>query len=486
MAFIPLAAFLLRAGSVKLAFAGGLVAGFAELFILLVWMPPVLTRYGGLSLLTAWFCYVLLIGLLSCYPAAACAIARLLISRRGEVFIFLFPPVWIVFEYLQSVTPFGGFPWLLAGYSQSRFLPIIQITDITGVYGVSFLLVWTGTAVVWLARRRGRGLSAWGPAAAAALLIAASLVYGFAAMHRWSRAEPRFAAALFQGNITFDDANSVMADKFEHGYVRMAERLKPAGADLAVLPESPSPLSFETDLSYRRTMEELARRFPLGLIMNNIRYEGSGEAGRYFNTAYFLDSGGSLRGIYDKIHLVPFGEYIPLTALFSFIETISKDVGSFSPGSEYRVIDVGRHPASAIICFEAAFPRLVSRFVREGSQLIVNLTNDHWYGDSAAPYQHLALARFRAVENRRYLLRAANSGVSAIIGPDGRIQAATGIMREAICRGRFDFIAATTFYTRRGDVFVLLCAIISCGLLIPAAGRSPMRRRVSRRFRHES
>jgi apolipoprotein N-acyltransferase len=157
-----------------------------------------------------------------------------------------------------------------------------------------------------------------------------------------------------------------------------------------------------------------------------------------------------------------------LKGALSFIDIISKDVDSFSPGDDYRVVTIGSHPANVIICFEAVFPRLVRRFVQRGSQLIINLTNDRWYGDSAAPYQHLEIARFRAVENRRYLLRAANSGISAFIEPTGRIQTSTGILRQAICEGHFDFIEADTLYTRYGDVFVLLCAIISCGLVIGA------------------
>jgi apolipoprotein N-acyltransferase len=131
-----------------------------------------------------------------------------------------------------------------------------------------------------------------------------------------------------------------------------------------------------------------------------------------------------------------------------------------------RVFDLGGQPANALICFEAVFPDLARRFVRKGSRLMINLTNDGWYGDSAAPYQHLAIARLRAVENRRYLLRAANSGISAIIEPSGKIQMSTGLLREAVGTGRFAFIENRTLYTRYGDVFVFLCAIISCALWI--------------------
>jgi apolipoprotein N-acyltransferase len=242
----------------------------------------------------------------------------------------------------------------------------------------------------------------------------------------------------------------------------MADRLKPGGADLLVLPESPSPVTFQSDASYRRILEALARRYSLGLVFNTIRSDDVEGVGRYFNSAYFLDGKGVLKGLYDKIHLVPFGEYIPLKKLFFFAETITKDVGGFSSGKDYKILEIGGHPANAIICFEAVFPNLVRRFVRQGSQLIVNLTNDGWYGNSSAPYQHFAIARMRAVENRRFLIRAANSGISAIVKPSGGIEMSTGLQQEAVGEGRFAFLDEMTPYTRYGDVFVFLCAIISC------------------------
>jgi len=470
IAFVPLIAFVGRARSVKQGFLGGFLAGFLELFALLIWMPAVLKHYGGLSLALAWVAYSLLILLLACYPAAACAVSKYLIRRGGRAYILLFPVIWVVFEYAQSFSPFGGLPWLLAGYSQSHFLHVIQIADLFGVYGISFLVVWTGASICWLLEHKGRGIAAFAPAISAVILVAGCLIYGGISLRHWGNTAPGFRAALLQGNISFDDPEQVLLDKFQNGYLRMAGRLKPA--DLLVLPESPSPVFFETDSGYRRSMEQLARRFPLGLVFNNVSHRESSGDLRYFNSAYFLDRNGGLQGVYDKIHLVPFGEYIPLEKVFSFIEVISKDVSSFNPGSDYRIVKIGGHPANAIICFEAVFPRMVRRFVQKGSELIVNLTNDGWYGDSAAPYQHLAIARLRAVENRRYLLRATNSGISAIIEPTGRLQSSTGILTQAICTGRFDFIATRTPYTRYGDVFVFLCAIISGGSVIFAGLRS--------------
>jgi apolipoprotein N-acyltransferase len=201
------------------------------------------------------------------------------------------------------------------------------------------------------------------------------------------------------------------------------------------------------------------------MVFNNIAQSEEGGRIRYFNSAYFLSREGIELARYDKIHLVPFGEYIPLRRAFFFAESITRDVSDFDPGREYVTAALDGHPASAIVCFESVFPGLVREFIRRGSQLLVNLTNDGWYGDSAAPYQHLMMSRWRAVENRRFLLRATNSGVSAIVDPSGRVQVSTPLLEQDICIGNFAFLSHKTIYTRYGDCFPVACVIISCLLL---------------------
>jgi apolipoprotein N-acyltransferase len=213
-------------------------------------------------------------------------------------------------------------------------------------------------------------------------------------------------------------------------------------------------------------MQQLARRCSLGLIFNNIADTHAGGQTRYYNSAYFLDHEGKEVARYDKIHLVPFGEYIPLRRLFFFAESVTQDVQDFSPGERAVIARLNGHPVNASVCFEAVFPDLTRRFVRDGSQLIVNLTNDAWYGRTGAPFQHLAMARWRAVENRRFFLRAANSGISAVVKPTGGLQAVTNLYREEICVGLFAFSDFQTLYTRWGDLFILICAIIMSLLVI--------------------
>jgi len=460
VAQVPLLLFMLQSRGGLRAFLGGVVAGFAQFALLLVWIPAVLVQYGGLPAAAAWVLYVLLIAVLAIYPGLACALTGIAVQRGGRAQLLIFPFAWVAVEMLRNYTPFGGFPWMLAGYSQTGNLRIMQVADITGVYGISFIILAANTGIAWLVVTGVRKVQNFLPFLCAAGLVTICLAYGSLSLRRWEGISPRYTAALLQANISADEPDRVMRQKFEQGYFDMAAQIKGTKVDLVVLPESPAPKSFQTDAEYRRRLTDLAHHYSLGIIVSNVAYAEVPGDSRYFNSAYFLDQEGRVRGRYDKIHLVPFGEYVPLQSVFFFLQSVTQEASDFSPGSELAEVETPAGTVNAIICFEAVFPELVRRFVEQGSQLIVNLTNDSWYGNSSAPYQHLAMARWRAVENRRYLLRAANSGISAIIDPAGRISASTGLLRQDVCLGRFDFITHESFYTRHGDVVAIVCAII--------------------------
>jgi apolipoprotein N-acyltransferase len=476
VAQVPLILFVLRSQGGLQAFLGGVAAGFVQFALLLAWIPAVLVHYGGIPTVVAWFLFALLMIALALYPGLACALTRISMRRAGIGLVLFFPFAWVTTETLRSFTLFGGFPWMLTGYSQTDNGRLIQISDITGVYGVSFVILCVNAGTAWVLDRGIRRWRNYLPVLGAAGLVVVCLAYGNLSLQRWDSLSPRYTAALLQGNISADDPDDVMRRKFEQGYLLMAAGIKEPKVDLLVLPESPAPASFESDPEYREMLQKLAGRYRLGVVFSNIAYsEASGDQ-RYFNSAYFLGQDGSVRGRYDKIHLVPFGEYVPLKSFFFFMQSITQEVSDFSPGREPVLVDTPAGRMNAIICFEAVFPELVREFVVGGSQLIINLTNDGWYGNSAAPYQHLAMARWRAVENRRYLLRAANSGISAIIDPAGRVSTSTRLLTKDICLGRFDFVSCRSFYSRRGDLVAILCAIISCLALAWSCVQSRMSR----------
>ncbi len=466
IAFVPLLVFLMETSRASRAFAGGVISGTIEFLLILRWVPPVLIHYGGVPPAIGWVLYVLMAIMISTYAGMAALLTKYCMSRGGLNLVYVFPFVWVSMEYLRGHFPFGGFPWLLCGYSQTEYLRLIQVADIAGVYGVSFVIAWVNVAFLLTGLRLiRRNASSW-PVAVGFVLVLFCFGYGEASLRRWNSPKPEYTTVLMQGNLSADEPDSILARKVQDGYVRMANLITRIPIDLMVMPESPSPIPFQHDQNYRRVLQQLAHRYTMGLVFNNIADVEQGGTTAYFNSAYFLDREGTELARYDKIHLVPFGEYIPLRRLFFFAETITKDVEDFTPGTRYVLATLEGRPVNALICFEAVFPELARRFARDGSQLMINLTNDSWYGRSAAPFQHLAMARWRAVENRRYLLRAANSGISAVIKPTGGLQAVTGLFREEICVGLFGFLGTQTLYTRFGDAFVLLCAIITCLLVI--------------------
>jgi len=478
IAFVPLLLVFLRTDG----WIGPCLAGFTQAFLadfgLLIWIPEVLRHYGGVSAPVAWLLYFLMLCLLACIPALAWAALCILRKVRGDDALWAFPFVWVSMEYLRNFVPFGGFPWLQAGYTQTDVLELVQVADTLGVYGVSFLIAWVNTAIARCWRSRHSGWRRLAPLFPAAILILCTYGYGMARLRRWANPPQDATVVILQGNLSFDHPVSDQVRKFQFGYEEMVQSLGTESYDLLLIPESPSPLSFEHDAAYRAAMQRLAHRFSVGVVFNNIAEGARGT--EYYNSAYFMNSAGGVAGRYDKIRLVPFGEYLPLRRLFSFMDTITKDVSEFQPGGQVRVVELGHRSLNAVICYEIIFPDLVREFAAAGSDLIVNLTNDGWYGDSAAPYQHLAMARWRAVENRKYLLRAANTGISAIVDPAGRVLGQTGLFREATMVGRFGFVSGESAYTRAGDMFAHLCVIMSILAWLPihrgAAQPGPERR----------
>jgi apolipoprotein N-acyltransferase len=459
VSLVPLLFFIARTRNQKIAFIGSLIAFWIQSFLLLPWIPSVLVHYGGVSFTPAWFLFILLAVYLALFPAFACLIARYCINLKGKGFLLIFPFAWLLMEYAISNFLFNGFPWLLIGYSQSSFPLIMQTADLAGVYGISLLVVCVNTSIAWFFLRRPQNGALW-PALIMAFIVFGCLGYGTLAERNWGGIKANYKVAMLQGNLSADDPQDVIAWKYQEGYKEMVRQSGAGNADLLVLPESPTPALYESNPSYRNTMRQLTHGFPLGMVFNNIAMEEGSGGEKYFNSAYFISQGGDKLQRYDKIHLVPFGEYIPYRSLFSFAGSITRDVGAFSPGSQFLTPKIDNQPANAIICFEAVFPDLVRRFVQKGSRLIINLTNDSWYGDSAAPYQHLAIARWRAVENRRFLLRAANSGISAVITPTGAIESATNIFEQGICTGQFAFLDENSIYTRFGNLLLIPCVII--------------------------
>jgi len=249
--------------------------------------------------------------------------------------------------------------------------------------------------------------------------------------------------------------------------------LTPANPDLVIWPETPSPFYLNHDADFRYRMGAIARALDAHFLLGYIDFDDENPS----NSAGVLSPSGDQISRYNKIHLVPFGEYVPLRTILFFAESLTRNVGDFVPGSDYTLATVDDHPVASTICYEDVFPALMRQFTRRGAELIVNVTNDGWFGATSAPYQHLRMSVVRAVENRRYIVRGANTGISAIIDPFGTVVSETELGERTVLDGVAGYRSDLTFYVRFGDVFAYLAASLAIAALLMAWRTGPTGKR---------
>lgn len=452
----------------------GFVAGLTGYAGILYWLNIVMTTYGKLPLPLSIFLYLLLVAYLAVYVAVVFYLARRA-EEKGIPAVLSFPVFWVGLEYIRSFL-LTGFPWASLGYTQYRVPVLIQVADLTGVYGISFLVALANVVIYLLLRKfvkkGGESELAVRGAIVLAVLLTAVLVYGEIRMREPETGHP-LKISLIQGNIdqgikwdpAFMEATVSIYDRLTRKAVR-------EGTDLVIWPESATPFFFQEDSPQSLRVRELARELRVELLFGSPAYDDTGGIRRYFNSAFLVSSAGVPAGRSDKVHLVPFGEYVPLAHLLPFVSKLVEGVGDFSPGDSIRPLETAKGKVGVLVCFEGIFPEISRRYVAEGARVLVNVTNDAWYGRSSAPYQHLSMAVFRAVENRVPLVRAANTGITAIIDRNGVIGHRTGLFEESFLNGEVRAGSNGTFYTRFGDLFALLCLAASAVFFI-AGFRKP-------------
>ena len=447
----------------------GYVTGAVSSMGLLYWTALVVVQYGGLALPVG----ILVMGALCLafsifHGLFGWGTARLL-SAFGPAGLLGAPFVWVGLEYARTHT-FFSFPWTLLGYSQHGLLPFVQVAAFTAVYGVSFLVCAASALLAFLALepRPSRRRAA---VAALALLVGGSGAWGLWEMGRPVAETGRLRVGLVQGGIRQEDKwlpENAWSNVGRH--LDLTEKAAALGARLVVWPESAVPFLFDDDEALATLLRDAVRRRGIYLYFgNDDRERRTDGPGRVYVGAKLLDPSGELVARYHKIRLVPFGEYVPMKALFTlggrFAAKLVQEVSDFTPGEEATTGVVDGHRVGGFICYEAIFPSLVRRFGAGGAELLVNITNDAWYGTTSAPYQHLAMAAFRAVENRRYLVRAANTGITAVVDPRGRVLEPTRLFDTTVLVREVPLVAETTFYARHGDVFARTCAALALALV---------------------
>ncbi len=457
----------------------GYVTGAVSSVGLLYWTALVVVQYGGLALPVG----VLVMGALclafSVFHALFGWGTARLVARFGPAGLLGAPFLWVGLEYARTHT-FFSFPWVLLGYSQHAQLPFVQVATFAAVYGVSFL-VCSVAALLAYAALASAARSRRAALVATVLLVGAAWGFG-----RWQMGRPlpetgRLVVGLVQGGVRQEDKwvpENAWANVDRH--LSLTETAAAKGARLVVWPESAVPFLFDEDRDLAAILQATARERRIYLLFGNDDRESvPGSRGRIFVGAKLLDPEGRLALRYRKIQLVPFGEYVPLQPLFTlggrFAAKLVQEVSDFTPGEEAATGLVDGHRVGGFICYEAIFPSLVRRFAAGGAELLVNVTNDAWYGTTSAPHQHLAMAAFRAVENRRYLVRAANTGITAVVDPWGRVIEPTRLFDTTVLVREVPLVAGTTFCTRHGDLFAQACAAVALAL-VAASLLGPRRR----------
>ena len=458
------------------AFLLGLLTGVIYFTGTLYWITRVMVVYGGLS---AWVAVVLnaaLIAYLALFPALFAVVVRRLAMAHGLRALIAAPLVWVATE-LGRTYVLTGFPWVLLGYSQASVIPIAQLASVFGVYGVSLLVAAVSAALATIAADAKAGRTFL---PLAVTVVVAVTVWGSVRVSRadLTRSGDPIRVGLVQGNVDQAAKWSLArsASIFDN-YIRLTRQAIGEGAGLVIWPESSTPFLFEENPAGAARVRSLAERARVPLLFGSDQIVWRSENGRRvpdrtYNSAFLVRSDGTTAGVYRKMHLVPFGEYVPLRKLLFFAEPLVEEIGSgFVAGDEPTVLRVDGHSLSVSICYEVVYPELVRGFVRAGSELLTTITNDAWFGATSAPYQHFEQASMRAIEDGRYLVRAANTGVSGIVDPYGRVLAKTGIDEERIVVGDARFLRASTFYARHGDVLAYACVTVAVVLLLASRRR---------------
>lgn len=447
------------------AFLLGLVAGAGYFGGTVYWTPAVMQTFGGLNWPLAVVVGGLLVAYLALFPGVFAVIVAQLVRALGARGLVLAPAVWVATELARRYV-LGGFPWVLLGASQATATPIAQTASLAGVYGLSALVALGSVAAVMAAVGRGRDR-------VVVPVCALAIIGGLAAWGQWRVQEGSLLrngdpirVALVQGNIRQEEKwSQASAAQILDIYLKLTMQAADQGARLVVWPESATPFLFEHDAGGRAVISEVVRSRDIHLLFGSDQFE-PGTPPRYFNSAFLLNPAGAIAGVYKKMHLVPFGEYVPLKRLLFFAAPLVDAVSDFSPGEQAVVMSIGSHTLSTAICYEVVYPDLVADFVQRGSQLLTTITNDAWYGSSSAPYQHFEQAALRAVEQGRYLIRAANTGISGIVDPYGRVVAASPIFERTVVTGDVRFLNGRTIYGRTGDAFALACALLTLLALV--------------------
>ncbi len=476
LAWVALVPWLLavRGRGIGAAYGWGFVFGFVFNLAVLYWIPATISNYTVINEAAAVGLLVLLAAAVSGLVSfAPCAAVGEWLAGAGISRVVAYPVVWVVLEWSRNFV-IAGFPWASLGYSQYRFLAVAQLAELGSVYAISALLIFVNASLAEFligGVSKHRRLAV---AVAGAVLI--TVAFGGIRLATLPGADDAatLKVGLLQGNIAqsekWDPANQ---DSTIDTYLELSSRAVESGARMVVWPEAAVPFLLARD-PRRQRLADFAVENDVPLLVGSPGYDSrDGGPPKAYNQAWMVTPSGALAGPYDKIQLVPFGEYIPLFGLFGMVDVAVQSVGQFGRGLEYDVFEGpqvagnGGGPArfSVLICYEGIFPALTRSFVTAGADFLVNISNDAWYGGTSAPYQHISMVALRAIENRVPIVRSTSTGITGVIGIDGRIRGATDLFVQDVVVDSINLGGVRGIYTLIGDLFVYVCLAALAGLI---------------------
>ncbi len=464
VSLVPLL-FAIQRENLLTSFYLGFTTGFVSFLGILYWIIVAVHTYGRIHIIPSGLILLLLVVYLSLYVGVFAFLLNYIRQRIQWDMVIVAPFLWISLEYVRSFF-LTGFPWATLGYSQYMNLPFIQLADITGVYGISFLILLVNSAIydfISIMGRRERPL----PLREGVVVLAILFVvfgYGVAQIKRVEKIsfrQRKMKIGLAQGNIDQSIKwNAGYQEETLRIYQNLSSVLAKEKPSLIIWPETATPFFFQSEERYRPLVTEVAEMTGAYLLFGSPSFDLVNGRVEYYNSAYLVSPGKEVIGRYDKIHLVPFGEYAPLSEFLFFLGSLSA-VGNLSPGKLVQNLRFPSGDFGVLICYEIIFPNLCRKFVKKGADFFVTITNDAWFGRTSAPHQHLSMATFRAIENRVSIARAANTGISAFIDAKGEIRKRSGLFTQETLVGRIGPRIEETFYTRYGDVFALVSSALA-------------------------
>jgi len=450
--------------------------------------------FWGIGLNTAslyWICYDTVKGGISAilFLSFLSSIVFIFINyglkRFESNFIYIFPFVWTGWEFLRSIGPFG-FPWLSIAYTQTYYTSLIQYVSITGVYGVSFWICIINIVIYYIITnvKIKKVVTAF---VILLIIFTVPFIYGNVELNKARPESGSLKVALIQGNIPpkIKLKGSAVRDNFDT-YIRLSRDAAEGKPDFLIWPESATYCYLRYNSLYLNLLRAFSNELKIPVFTGSldIEYEKSNNNAKYYNSAFLIKPFSNDLEVYSKIHLVPFGEWVPYGDIFPFLYNLDIAMGNFTPGKEFTIFNIPQKlnknreisqninetkkdiKFSAVICFESIFSNLVRNFCKNGAEFLIVITNDAWFGKTSAPYQHAQIAVFRAIENRIPIARCANTGVSMFIDKMGRVIKESKIFTESILINEINLRNEETFYTRYGEIFSYFITAVGAILML--------------------